>query len=274
MLDKLTKNNRMRIRKIRKIEKETPTIKTFYFKDDLCAKAEPGQFVMLWIPGIDEIPLSLSGTYLKNEVSVTVAKVGEATSHLHQMKVNDFIGIRGPFGNSFKISKGKVLLVGGGTGIAPLAFLAQKLVKTSQKIKFLMGAKTKSELLFLERIKKILGGNGKVVATTEDGSFGFKGKVLNPLEHLLKNEDFDIIYTCGPEQMIKHVLLTAQKYGIEVQASLERIMRCAIGICGSCVIGKYRVCKDGPVFSKSQLEEMLNELAIFKRNFDGTKEKI
>ena len=258
--------------KIEKIVDENPNVKTFYFRDRLCLEAKPGQFLMVWIPGIDEIPLSVSGVYSNGLASVTVARVGEATEAMHRLKPNNLIGVRGPFGNSFEISKGKILLVGGGTGIAPLAFLAEKLAENSCEITFIIGAKSAQELLFLERIKKTLSQlKSKIIVMTEDGSLGQKGVATDPLDNLLREEKYDMIYACGPEPMIKKVFLAAEEANIPFQASLERIMRCGIGICGSCMLGKYRVCRDGPVFSSHQLREVIDEIGNYKRDFNGNK---
>jgi len=258
--------------KIEKVVDENPKVKTFYFRDRLCLEAKPGQFLMVWIPGVDEIPLSVSGVYSNGLASVTVARVGEATEAMHRLKPNNPIGVRGPFGNSFEISKGKILLVGGGTGIAPLAFLAEKLAENSCEITFIIGAKSAQELLFLERIKKTLSQlKSKIIVMTEDGSFGQKGVATDPLDYLLREEKYDMIYACGPEPMIKKVFLAAEEANIPFQASLERIMRCGIGICGSCMLGKYRVCRDGPVFSSHQLREVIDEIGSYKRDFNGNK---
>ncbi|HDD69495.1 dihydroorotate dehydrogenase electron transfer subunit [Candidatus Bathyarchaeota archaeon] len=250
------------------IKTESPTVKTFTFKDKQCAKAKPGQFLMLWIPGIDEIPLSILDADKNGTVSVAVKKVGEATKALHELKAGETIGVRGPFGNSFTVKKGKILMVGGGTGLAPLLFLAKKLALEKAKIFMVMGAKTREELLFKEVFEKICGKEN-LVATTEDGSYGVKGLATTPLERILAKEKLDIIYTCGPEKMMRKVFDLAETRGIAVEASLERLMRCAIGLCGSCVIGKYRVCRDGPVFTVNQLREVKGEFGVSKRDFDG-----
>jgi len=258
--------------RIEKVVDENPDVKTFYFRDKLCLEAKPGQFLMVWIPGVDEIPLSVSGVYSNGLASVTVARVGEATEAMHRLKPNNLIGVRGPFGNSFKISKGKVLLVGGGMGMAPLAFLAEKLAENSCEITFIIGAKSVQELLFLERIEKTLSQlKSKIIVMTEDGSLGQKGVATDPLDNLLREEKYDMIYACGPEPMIKKAFLATEEENIPFQASLERIMRCGVGICGSCMLGKYRVCRDGPVFSSRQLGEVIDELGNYKRDFNGNK---
>ena len=126
--DCLTVNNRIRMTKIERVIKETVSVRTFYFKDKLCAEGKPGQFVMIWIPGVDEIPMSISSSSPDGQLSITVAKVGDATAALHGSRRGSLIGVRGPFGSSFEITEGRTLLIGGGTGIAPLTFLVKKLI--------------------------------------------------------------------------------------------------------------------------------------------------
>jgi dihydroorotate dehydrogenase electron transfer subunit len=223
---------------------------------------------MLWIPSVDEIPLSILDANEDGAVSVAVKKVGEATRALHDKKPGDLIGIRGPFGNSFTLKGGKILIVGGGTGMAPLLFLANQLAPKATKLTFVMGAKTKEELLLIDRVEQVCK-KGNLVATTEDGSYSAKCLATAPLESLLAKERFDMIYTCGPEQMMGKVLDLAEKHEMALEASLERLMRCAIGLCGSCGVGKYRVCRDGPVFTANQLREVKAEFGIAKRDFNG-----
>jgi dihydroorotate dehydrogenase electron transfer subunit len=252
------------------VTNESSTVKTFTFKDKQCTKAEPGQFVMLWIPGVDEIPLSVLDTEKDGTVSIIVKNVGEATNALHKMKVGDFIGVRGPFGSSFTARGKRIVMVGGGTGITPLLFLSKRIASKAERLRFIIGAKTKEELLLVKKLKELCG-EGNVIATTEDGSYGIKCLATAPLETLLAKENFDVIYTCGPERMMRKVLEISQKHEIPLEASLERLMTCAIGLCGSCVIGKYRVCIDGPVFTGDQLKEVKDEFGILKRDFDGRK---
>ncbi|NIR87730.1 dihydroorotate dehydrogenase electron transfer subunit [Candidatus Bathyarchaeota archaeon] len=260
--------NRPRIVRIQEIREENPTVKTFVFQDKHCAEAEPGQFVMVWIPRVDEVPMSLSSINSDGLSSITVAEVGEATQALHQRKVGDILGIRGPYGNGFALTSGKVMIVGGGTGLTPLVPLVESLLKLSTKISFLIGAKTRDELFFLKRIKTTIS---KVNVTTEDGSHGLKGLVTDLAEQILKKEEFDMIYACGPEKLMLKMFLLAEQYNTSFQASLERYIRCGIGICGSCCIGEYRICKDGPVFSGRQLRKVKTEFGFFKREADGSK---
>jgi dihydroorotate dehydrogenase electron transfer subunit len=265
----LTELNTLRTTRLLSVQTESPTVKTFTFKDKLCAQAKPGQFIMLWIPRVDEIPLSIMNTE-NGTVSVTVKQVGDATKHLHSMKTGDAIGVRGPFGNNFTETINKALLVGGGTGTAPLLFLARRLASKNESLAFVVGAKTETELLFLDDLNQVCSQKS-MITTTEDGTYGLQCLVTEPLTSLLDKQKFDMIYTCGPELMVSKIFTLAEQHHIPFEASLERLMRCGIGLCGSCVIGKYRVCRDGPVFNSAQLRELKDELGISKIGFDGNR---
>jgi len=264
--------NRMRIAEIVDAKKENGDVKTFTFVDKLCGKAEPGQFVMVWIPGVDEIPMSLSAIAAEGLTSITVHEVGDASRLLNQKETGDQIGIRGPFGNGFVPAEGNVMVVGGGTGLAPLMPLTEKLVKVTDKVTVMSGVKCRDNLLFLDRIDKLLSAvDSETVFTTEDGSYGIECVVTDQVKQKLKKERFDMIYTCGPEQMMYSMFLLAEQHKVPLQASLERIMRCAIGLCGSCQIGKLRVCKDGPVLNSEQLRSVKEEFGKFQLELTGKR---
>jgi len=265
----LTANNQMRTTQIVQIRTESPSVKTFVFTDQLCSKAKPGQFLMLWIPGIDEIPLSIMDAS-NGLVSVSVKAVGDATRHMHALEAGATIGVRGPFGNSFTESHGRVLLVGGGTGTAPLLFLAKQLAAKTERLSFVEGAKSANELLFVQEIGGVCQEKN-IITTTDDGTAGLQCLVTEPLASLLDKECFDMIYVCGPEVMVKKIFELTEVRKLPIEASLERLMRCGIGLCGSCVIGKYRVCRDGPVFNAVQLRDIKDELGISKIGFDGSR---
>ncbi|MBS7621283.1 dihydroorotate dehydrogenase electron transfer subunit, partial [Candidatus Bathyarchaeota archaeon] len=168
----------------------------------------------------------------------------------------------------------RILMVGGGIGMAPLSFLAKKLAFSKKaKITMVVGAKTRSELLFLKELNELCG-EANVFAATEDGSYGVKDVASNLAEKVLAGEKFDMVYACGPEQMIRKVFEQCEKYGVFMEASLERLMRCAIGICGSCIIGRYRVCRDGPIFNAEQLRTVKDEFGLWKRDFDGKRIRV
>ena len=264
--------NELRSRRVVSVENESPTVKVFTFKDLQSARAQPGQFVMLWIPGVDEIPLSVLDAGEDGLVSVAVKNVGEATRALHQKQPGDTIGVRGPFGNSFAMVKGRVLMVAGGTGAVPLLFLAKRLAPMITTGVFVLGAGTESELLFLKQLRSVLdAARTRLVTSTEDGSCGVAGLCTESVEQVLAKEVFNIIYACGPEKMIRKVFEVAEEHRTNLEASLERLMRCAIGLCGSCTIGKYRVCTDGPVFTSKQLREVKTEFGNSKRDLTGRR---
>ena len=267
--------HRPRIVIIEGVKTETLTTKSFMFHDSPCASASPGQFVMVWLPGVDEIPMSLSTISRRGYVAITARSVGEATKHLHGKRVGDMLGIRGPYGVGFTIGrKRRTLVAGGGTGLAALMPLIERLALAKNKITAVVGARTKSELLFLDRIKSVLSSKGSLTITTDDGTCGTRGLVSEAVEESLQAQSFDLIYTCGPEPMIRRIFDAAKERGIPIQASLERIMRCGVGICGSCCVGKYRVCKEGPVFSQKQLLEVADEFGVYRRDFSGKAVRI
>jgi dihydroorotate dehydrogenase electron transfer subunit len=197
---------------------------------------------MVWIPGLDEKPFSLS--YAGDEPAITVEEKGKFTKSLFEMKEGDYIGLRGPYGKGFEI-KGNACVVAGGCGLAPVSVLIERLKDPL----VIFGARRKDRLIFKNRFPK-----AKV--TTDDGSFGAKGFTTDVLEEALKGKKFGTVYTCGPEIMIKKVFEICERHGIECQASLERYMKCGFGVCGQCEINGLRVCKDGPVFSSEKLRGM------------------
>jgi dihydroorotate dehydrogenase electron transfer subunit len=267
-----TVSDKSRIVEILEVKAETPTIKTFRFHDEACGKASAGQFVMTWIPDVDEVPMSLSAIGIKGVSAITVRHVGEATEALHRLGRGDVFGIRGPYGRGFTETKGDALIVGGGMGMAPLMPLARRLTKAKAKLTCIIGAKTREELLFLDRLKGLSGV--EVLAVTDDGSYGLKGLATDLVEKVLEERKFGVVYTCGPERMMFKVYRLAERHGLEVQTSLERIMRCSVGLCGSCVIGEFRVCRDGPVFTNKQLRQVEEEFGKTKHNHTGTKIKV
>ena len=256
---------------IERVVDETPTVRTLYFHDEVIANVKPGQFAMVWITGVNELPMSVMISEKKDEAGFTVRKRGESSTALYNLKVGDKIGVRGPYGNSFDIKDGKILLIGGGTGLVPLMRLI-KFAKTTNKTTLLMGSQTKEEVFFEETAKK-LKDDLIIIPVTEDGSYGEKGYVTDVLEKLLEENTYDAIYTCGPELMMYKVVKLANEKGIFVQASLERMMKCGVGICGSCCVNEDLVCRDGTVFDGQHLAKN-NEFGHFERTKSGILEKI
>jgi len=266
---------------IERVVDETPTVRTLYFHDEVLANVKPGQFAMVWIPGVNELPMSVMISEKKNEAGFTVRKRGESSTALYNLKVGDKIGVRGPYGNSFKITNGKIILIGGGTGLVPLMRLIKlrcsgNYPNPANEITLLMGSQTKNEVFFEETAKKILGDSHQmngIIPVTEDGSYGEKGYVTDVMEKLLQENTYDAIYTCGPELMMYKVVKLANEKGIFVQASLERMMKCGVGICGSCCVNEDLVCRDGTVFDGQHLAKN-SEFGHFERTKSGILEKI
>ena len=245
--------NRPTICTIEKVIDETPTVRTLIFSDDIMHNVLPGQFAMVWIPGINELPMSVMISSESGKAAFTVRKHGPASTGLFNTKVGDKIGVRGPYGNSFDVKDGKILLVGGGTGLVPLMRLLTTLQSTHD-VTVLIGAKTKDEVFFEDLANQLLQNNPhKVIVTTEDGSYGEKGFVTDAMEKICNETTFDGVYTCGPEKMMYKVVQIANSKEFFVQASLERMMKCGVGICGSCCVGEDLVCRDGTIFDGQHL---------------------
>lgn len=243
--------------------KETEDVKTLYFNFDKPIK--PGQFFMIWIPGVDEIPMSVSDIK-QTKKAITFRKVGKATGALFKLKEDDKIGVRGPYGNGFNISGKKILIVGGGTGVGMLYPAIKETTRKNIETKVVIGFKNKKEVFFEEKIKKLSPG---LIVTTDDGTCGISGFACDEAERIIKNENFSSILTCGPEQMMKKLYCYSKN--INFQASLERYMKCSVGICGQCCIGEgLRVCKDGPVFNRATLKDV-KDFGVFRRDASGKK---
>ena len=273
-LEKQRDPNHPHICTIERIVDETPTVKTLYFHDPVLADVKPGQFAMVWIPSVNELPMSVMISDILDQAALTVRKRGESSTALYNLKIGDKIGVRGPYGNSFEIKNGKILLIGGGTGLVPLMRLI-KFAKPENTITVLMGSKTKEEVFFEEKARELNteSSNLTIIPVTEDGSYGEKGYVTDVLEKLLEENTYDAIYTCGPELMMYKTVQMAQKKGIFVQASLERMMKCGIGICGSCCVNDDLACRDGTIFDGEHLSKK-SEFGHSHRTKSGILEDI
>jgi dihydroorotate dehydrogenase electron transfer subunit len=252
---------------IEKIVVESPKVKSFYLRHTLTKIPQPGQFMMAWLPGWEEVPMSISDVGQDN-IRFSVAKEGPTTAEFHRLKKGDMLFVRGPFGNHFMLEGNSHLVVGGGYGAAPLIYATKLISKSGKKITYTVGAKNASELLFLEEARRV---KAKIHIATEDGSAGHQGLVTELVEQLLETKHFDSILTCGPESMMYGVVRQGVKRGIWVQASLERYMKCGFGICGSCVLDPIglRVCVDGPVFDGALL--LKTEFGRQKRDAAGSR---
>lgn len=220
----------------------------------------PGQFVEVRVEGSQSTYLRrpLSVNYVdksKNELWLLVQVIGEGTRTMSRYKKGDIVDLLLPLGNSFTIpaenTQQSLLLVGGGVGTAPMLYLGSVLKEQGFSPTFLLGARSKDDLLQLEDFAKY----GEVLCTTEDGSFGEKGYVTD--HSVLKNTRFSSIYTCGPKPMMVAVAKYAHSQKINCEVSLENIMACGFGVCLCCVEktseGNVCVCTEGPVFNIEKL---------------------
>ncbi|MCF7858680.1 MAG: dihydroorotate dehydrogenase electron transfer subunit [Candidatus Cloacimonetes bacterium] len=250
---------------ITKIITEATDIKTFGFEYDL--KAKPGQFIMLTDFGKGEKPFSLADC-TKTEFFITIKQIGDFTTRLFQKDVGDLISIRGPYGSSFFISQGNVLLIGGGFATPPLYFLSKELLKIGTKITVINGAKTNQQLIFSDRFEQL---ELNYMSTTQFGAHG-NGTAVDRTKKLLKKEQFDYLYASGPEMML-NALSTILKDD-EYEFLLERYMKCAVGICGSCTLDPIgiRLCMEGPVLPK-RIVEQLTEFGKYHRDASGMRIK-
>ena len=239
---------------------ESDHFATLFFDHPLDFK--PGQFLMIWIPGIDEKPYTVSW-HRPERFGITIEAKGIFSNKAVALEKGDRVGIRGPFGNGFTIdSTRKSAVVAGGCGMAPLAPLAEQLPPDTL---FIHGARSRPFLLYPERFSQ------ERQFCTDDGSFGHNGLVTELLEkEIAAGRSLDMVYTCGPEIMMQAVFALCETAGIPCQASLERYMRCGFGLCGACVCSDQVVCKDGPVFGSEELRRMkdFNTRALLKSGKD------
>ncbi len=253
---------RLQVVPLLEVVKENHHTTTYRFRADFGGVA--GQFVMVWIPRQDELPMALS--YLGPVKGITVHAYGDATKALAEFRPGDRIGVRGPYGNTFKLEGQKVLAVAGGTGMASIIAAIEAFAQQGAEMTTAVGARTAEELLFVDRAS----ASGEVHVSTDDGSRGFAGFVPSLADRLLEKHKFDQILTCGPEKMMKIVVEDARKRGIKVQASLERFMKCGFGICDACAFDDQLVCVDGPVFTGAQLATS-RDFGAFRRTKDGRR---
>ncbi len=218
---------------------------------------KPGQFVSVLVEKADVFlrrPFSIHDVNDENRTfSLLIKSVGKGTKALQQKNIGETLSVIFPLGNGYTIDdKEKVLLVGGGFGIAPLYYLAKKLQGKAKDIHLLVGARSKKHILLTEKFK----GLATVHITTEDASLGEKGYVIH---HSIMQENFDKIYTCGPHPMTKAIAEYAIQKDIPCEVSLENMMACGYGVCLCCVtktrsMENITTCLQGPVFNAKELQ--------------------
>jgi dihydroorotate dehydrogenase electron transfer subunit len=238
---------------------EAPQVRTIRLDKNL--DPAPGQYVMVWIRGVDEVPMSFSGPD-----TITVQSVGVATQALFRLRAGDSLGLRGPLGNGFILRGKKILIIGGGVGTAPLAYLAEQARSQGLEVASLLGFRSKDDLINKSRFEAL----GETYITTDDGSAGIHGRVAEGLKEL-NLFDYDQIYICGPEMMMWDIISRTREHAGKTQACINRYFKCAAGICGSCCLDPQgiRVCVEGPVIMADRLLE--SEFGRYRRGPSGGK---
>lgn len=239
--------------KIAEIKAENAQTNTYVLAGSLAA--QPGQFVMVWLPGLEDKPFSLAQA---DPIHLTIAAVGPVTRAIAQLQVGDTVWVRGPLGRGFCLPPGLaseqyLLLIGGGYGVAPLLFLARQARAAGCWVSMLVGARRSSDLLLLQEFEAL---GTPLWLATEDGSAGRPGLVTEAIPDVLGNPPIlpTAVYACGPTGMLGAVAGWSASTGIPVQLSWEAHMRCGLGLCGSCEVGAgWLTCLDGPVFSFNPL---------------------
>lgn len=229
------------------------------FATDKLPDFKPGQFVQVRVDGSPETflrrPISIHDVdYERNTFKLMIQIAGKGTLTLSDLGSGDSVNLIYPLGNSFSLpdASNKVLLVGGGCGVAPLLFLGKYLRSNGCVPDVLLGFRNKKRIIEYEEYQKV----GRVYLTTEDGSEGEKGYVTD--HSIFSGEQYDKIYCCGPDSMMKSIAGHCKKRGISCEVSLENLMACGIGVCLCCVVdtvkGNICTCTEGPVFDIKDLK--------------------
>jgi NAD(P)H-flavin reductase len=264
------------IKKIIKCTDDTFTLELKSVEKSSGIEFAPGQFNMLYVYGAGEVPVSISGDPTSTKALVhTVRMVGTVTRALRRLTVGETVGVRGPYGSSWPVEKAEgcdVVLVAGGIGLAPLRPALYHLLAKRKKygrIVLLYGTRTPADILFRSELEHWRARfDLEVEVTVDRGDDSWWGNV-GVVPTLIPGANFDplntVAMTCGPEVMMRFTVMALRKKGVDIKdiyVSLERNMKCAVGLCGHCQFGTKFVCKDGPVFSYDQVMDLFNKREI------------
>lgn len=240
-----------RVYQVVRVVREADAGVTLVFDNSLPAR--PGQFVMSWLPGVEERPFTVVND---SPLMLTVAQVGPLTHALCALAPGDALWIRGPYGHGFEVTGRQPLLVGGGSGTASLSLLAQVLRDRGQEVTVALGARNSRLTMLGWRFQEL---GCRLMLASDDGSIGTRGSVVDAVSSLVCGLAVDAVYACGPEPMLRALVRLVDRVErehdirIPCQVSLEAVMKCGLGLCGNCHHGDKLVCKDGPVFDGSQV---------------------
>ena len=251
----------------------TKVVKLEIASPDIARKAQPGQFIALMVSDKGErIPLTIVDTdKASGTITLILQEAGLTTRLLGKMKPGDSLyALVGPLGHATEIKKyGKVILVGGGVGIAEIYPVAKALKAAGNHVTTILGARTK-DLLILE--KELKAASDELLVATDDGSYGRKGFTTDILDELLKKGGYDLVYSVGPIPMMKRSAAVTANYKVRTIVSLNAIMVDATGMCGCCRVtvgGKTLFsCVDGPEFDAHQIDwdELVKRNRIYEEN--------
>jgi NAD(P)H-flavin reductase len=233
----------------------------------------PGQFNMLYVYGVGEVPISISGDATDTKVLIhTIREVGTVTKALRKLKVGDTVGVRGPYGTGWPVDQAvsnDVILVTGGIGLAPLRPVIYHLLHNRDqfgRIALLYGARTPEDMLYVKQLEHWRGRfDIDTLVTVDRASQGWRGNV-GVVTQLIGRSPFDpdhcVVMVCGPEIMMRFTVLELEKRGVKdesIYLSMERSMKCGVGLCGHCQIGSSFVCKHGPVYRCDEMRSVFTK---------------
>ena len=237
---------------------------------------QPGQFSMLWVFGVGELPISISGDPAEHDRLVyTVRSVGQATNALVTRSVGTAVGVRGPFGNGWPLEAARgrdVIVIAGGIGLAPLRPVIYEVLKHREdygRLVVLYGARSPRDLLYRKELAAWARHHEtQVLVTVDYGGMSWRGHVgvvTTLFKYARLKPSNSVAMVCGPEIMMRFVTRELEAHGLgrnDIYLSMERNMKCAVGFCGHCQYGPYFICKDGPVFRYEQMRPLLEKYEL------------
>lgn len=265
---------------VKRFKRETHDIFSLWLKSKRTPsefKFLPGQFNMLYAFGIGEVPISISGSQTQNDEVIihTIRAVGPVTRALQKLRSGDTMGVRGPYGSPWPLDQTTgqdVLILAGGIGLAPLRTTLLELLFGQfhpRKVILIYGARTPKDIIFTHELESWQQRHGLILQIIVDRSVlgwtGHVGLVPELISKVQFQPDQCLALLCGPEVMMRFSILELKKCGVKdssIFLSMERNMKCAVGLCGRCQFVPYFICKDGPVFSYDKIQMFFGKKEI------------